>query len=280
MSKFKIAIQGIEGSFHHAAAKKYFGKNTDVFICTSFREVVQHVANQSDIGAGVLAIENSNAGSILPNYLLLEKNSVQIVGEINLKISQNLLVNPGTELVQIKEVHSHPMALQQCSEYLSNHKWKLIESQDTAFSAAFIKKSPKKGMACIASNFAANLFELTSLKNNIQNEKYNLTRFLILQKDYQSVIDGSENKASIIFWVPHKKGSLSQVLSIFKKYQINLSKIQSVAIPGSHFLYSFHADLEFNKLRQFELAMLQLKKIATKLKIYGLYHRNDKIYIS
>lgn len=277
-NKLKIAIQGLEGSFHHAAAKKYFGTQTEIVVCSTFREVVKRTAIQTDIHAGVMAIENSNAGSILPNYFLLEKNPVQIIGELNLKISQNLLVNPGVAFDQIKEVHSHPIALQQCSEYLAQQRWKLIETQDTAFSAAFIKKSKSKLMACVASNFAAKLFNLSILKKNIQNEKYNLTRFLILQKDFESVIDGSENKASIIFWIPHQKGSLCKALEIFKNHNINLSKIQSVAIPGSHFQYSFHADLEFHRLSQFESAILKLKKMTSQLKIYGLYKRNEKLF--
>jgi prephenate dehydratase len=276
--KIKVAIQGLEGSFHHAAALKYFGKNADIFVCSSFREVVRRTANQKEIYAGVMAIENSTAGSILPNYQLLERNPVQIVGELNLRINQNLLVNRGAQLKDIKEVHSHPMALQQCSEFLTQYNWKLIESQDTAFSATFVKNTRSKHIACIAGDFAAKLFDLEIIKRGIQSEKYNLTRFLILQKDYQAVVDGSENKASILFCVHHVKGALYQILNVLARLDINLSKLQSVAIPGSHFNYSFHADLEFNNLDQFENAIRKIRPKTTKLKIYGLYSRSEKSF--
>jgi prephenate dehydratase len=273
MFKPKIAVQGIEGSFHHAAAIRYFGKNAEIFVCTSFREVVKRTGNQKNIHAGVIAIENSTVGSILPNYQLLENNPVQIIGEINLRINQNLLVNKNVKLREVTEVHSHPIALQQCAEFLAQHNWKLVESQDTAFSANYVKLSKAKHIACIASGFAADMFKLKILKKNIESEKYNLTRFLIIQKEFQSVIDGSENKASILFWTHHTEGALSRVLNILHKEGINLSKLQSVAIPGSHFNYSFHADLEFLKLKQFENAIHKIKQHTVHLKIYGLYSK-------
>lgn len=278
MNNAKIAIQGLEGSFHHAAALKYYGKRTEIYECSSFREVVKRTASQKDIYAGIIAIENSTVGSILPNYQLIESNPVQIIGEINLKINQNLLVNSNVQIKDIKEVHSHPMALQQCSEFLSQHNWKLVETQDTAFSAQYIKNSKTKKIACIASGFASDLFNLHTLKRNIQTEKYNLTRFLVLQKDFQTIINGNENKASILFWTKHAKGSLAKVLNVFVEQEINLSKLQSVAIPGSHFEYSFHADLEFKKLKHFETAIRRIKSHTTLIKINGLYSKNDKSY--
>lgn len=274
-----IAIQGLEGSFHHSAALKYFGKKAKVAVCSSFREVVTRTCKHNEISAGIIAIENTTVGSILPNYQLLENNPVQIVGEINLRINQNLIANRGVCLDDIREVHSHPMALQQCSEYLTQYPhWKLVESQDTAFSVNHIKQSQSKSIACIAGAFAATLFGLPILKKQIQTEKFNLTRFLVLQNDFRSVVEGNENKASVLFWINHSKGSLVKVLQILSREGINLSNLQSVSIPGSHFLYSFHTDWEFSSLKQFETAVKKIKPHTTKLKIYGIYTKESKVY--
>src|SRR5574340_170165 len=152
MSK-KIAIQGFEGSFHQAAARKFFGKEVEVICCSTFREVVKISDNRNKSDGGLMAIENSIAGSILSNYNLLQKSNLKIVGEIYLQIDQNLLVNPGVSLEEIREVHSHPMALLQCMDFLEKYKWKLIETEDTALSARHIHQNKSKHIAAIAGEF-------------------------------------------------------------------------------------------------------------------------------
>src|ERR1700710_1067819 len=156
----RIAIQGYEGSFHQVAARQFFGKDVTVFPCATFREVVKIAANNKESKGGVMAIENSIAGSILPNYNLLQKSNLQIVGEIYLQIEQNLLVNPGVKLEDIREVHSHPMAILQCIDYLEKYNWKLIETEDTALSAKHIHQHRSKHIAGIASKLSADLFQL------------------------------------------------------------------------------------------------------------------------
>lgn len=276
----KIAIQGYEGSFHHAAALKYFGEEIQIVGCSSFQKVVEETAYNNKIEFGIMAIENSTAGSILMNYQLIEKYPVKVIGEINLRIKQNLLVNKGVTINQVKEVHSHPMAIMQCQKSLLAYPWKLVETQDTAYSAQKLKKSESKSRACIASEFAARLYGLKILQKDIHSEKYNLTRFLVLHKlkEIEIELQGQKNKSSISFWIEHKRGSLLKVLQVIKLNKINLSKIQSVPIPGSHFNYCFHADLEFDHLNQLENTLFKLKKIVTHLKIYGIYSKSKQTF--
>src|SRR5882757_8172161 len=176
----KVSIQGYEGSFHQVAAQFYFGKNVEVIPCATFREVIKIAANKKESDGGVMAIENSIAGSILPNYTLLQKSNLKIAGEVYLPIKQNLLVNPGVQLKDIKEVHSHPMAILQSMDFLSKHNWKLIETEDTALSAKHIHQHKSKHIAGIAGKLAADLFNLDILVPNIHTQKNNYTRFLIL----------------------------------------------------------------------------------------------------
>ncbi len=271
---FKVSIQGYEGSFHQAAAIKFFGKHTKVLPCAAFADVIKAVSVK-DCDAGVMAIENSIAGSILPNYNLLQKSNLSITGEIYLHISQNLLVNNNVELHDIKEVHSHPMALQQCLSYLEKHNWKLIETEDTALSAKHIHKHKSKHIAAIASKFAAELFNLKILAPNIHTMQNNYTRFLLLQRTNELKPIIQANKASVNFHTDHSKGSLAKVLTKIADTDVNLSKLQSFPIPGSNFKYSFHADLEFDSLQQFETVIKNIKGLTNYLKIYGVY-KNGK----
>ena len=156
----KISIQGFEGSFHQVAARQFFGNDVEIICCSTFREVVKIASDKNESDGGIMAIENSLAGSILPNYNLLQKSHLKIVGEVYLKINQNLLINPGVKLEDIREVHSHPMALLQCMDYLENHNWKLIETEDTALSAKHIHQHRSKHIAAIASKLAAELYQL------------------------------------------------------------------------------------------------------------------------
>ncbi|HVX27080.1 MAG TPA: prephenate dehydratase [Parafilimonas sp.] len=271
----KVSIQGYEGSFHQMAAQKFFGKQTTVLPCATFNDVIKTTTSK-EADAGIMAIENSIAGSILPNYNLLQKSNLVIIGEVYLQIDQNLLVNNDVRLEDIKEVHSHPMALQQCFSFLEKYNWKLIETEDTALSAKHIHQHKSKHIAAIASKLSAELFNLKIIAPNIHTMKNNYTRFLVLQNlnDAQKV--NNANKASVNFHTDHSKGSLAKVLTNIADADINLSKLQSFPIPGSNFKYSFHADLEFDNIAQFESVIETMKSITDYLKIYGVY-KNGKL---
>ncbi len=272
----RVAIQGYEGSFHQMVARLFFGKDVDVITCATFKEVVRIAGNKKESDGGVMAIENSIAGSILPNYNLLQKSNLKIIGEVYLQINQHLLVNPGVTLEDIREVHSHTMALQQCYDFLDQYKWKLVETEDTALSAKHVHQHKSKHIAAIASKLAAELYELEMIAPNIHTLKNNYTRFLILQPE-EAVIEVTDaDKASLNFHTDHSRGSLARVLTAIAEGGINLSKLQSFPIPGSDFKYSFHADMEFDNLEQFNDVMKAIKPITEHLKIYGVYRRGNR----
>jgi len=269
----RVSIQGYEGSFHQVAAQQFFGKNVQVLPCATFRDVIKIASNKKESDGGVMAIENSIAGSILANYNLLQKSNLKIIGEIYLQIKQNLLVNPGVKLEDIREVHSHTMALQQCYDFLDKHKWKLVETEDTALSAKHVHQHKSKHIAAIASKLAAELFQLEVLAPGIQTMKNNYTRFLMLQRQDVAQTINDANKASVNFQTDHSRGSLAKVLTRIADGGINLSKLQSFPIPGSDFKYSFHADMEFDTTDQFEIVVDQIRPLTEELKIYGVYKR-------
>jgi prephenate dehydratase len=271
----RVTIQGYEGSFHQEAARKFFGKLVQVIPCATFREVVKIGASKKESDGAVMAIENSIAGSILPNYNLLQKSNLKIAGEVYLQIKQNLLVNHGVKLEDIKEVHSHTMALQQCYDFLDKYKWKLVETEDTALSAKHIHQHKSKHVAAIASKLAAELYNLHVIAPGIQTMKNNYTRFLILQREDTVNEMADANKASVNFVTDHSKGSLARVLTKIAEGGINLSKLQSFPIPGSNFKYSFHADMEFETIEQFHKVIDDIKSATAELKIYGVY-KNGK----
>lgn len=273
----KVSIQGYEGSFHQVAAQQYFGKDVEVIPCATFREVVKIAGNKKESDGGLMAIENSIAGSILPNYSLLQKSNLRIVGEVYLPIKQQLLVNPGVQLEDIREVHSHHMAIQQCLEYLDKYDWKLVETEDTALSAKKLHQHKSKHIAAIASKLAADLFELDVITPNIHTMKSNYTRFLVIQREDIAETVADANKASVNFNTDHSRGSLARVLTRIADGGINLSKLQSFPIPGSDWQYSFHADMEFDTLDQFETVISQIKPITTELKVYGVYKKGKAI---
>jgi prephenate dehydratase len=268
-----VAIQGYEGSFHQVAARQFFGPAVEVIPCANFRDVVKIASVKRKGGGGVMAIENSIAGSILPNYNLLQKSRLCIVGEIYLQIRQHLLVNPGVVLENIREVHSHPMAIQQCLEYLDHFDWKLVETDDTALSAKQIHQRHSKHAAAIASKLAADLFGLEVLASNIHTMKNNYTRFLIIRHEDLAEKVETADKASVNFHTDHSKGSLARVLSGIAEGGINLSKLQSFPIPGSDWEYSFHADMEFDSIEQFKRVIEAIKPITVGLRVYGVYKK-------
>jgi len=271
----KVSIQGYEGSFHQVAARQFFGSDVEVLPCDTFKEVIKLASNKKESDGAVMAIENSIAGSILANYNLLQKSNLKIIGEVYLHIRQNLMVNPGVKLEDIREVHSHTMALQQCYDFLDKHKWKLVETDDTALSAKHVHQHKSKHIAAIASKLAADLYQLDIIAPNIQTMKNNYTRFLVLQRQDATTVVADANKASVNFHTDHSRGSLARVLTKIAEGGINLSKLQSFPIPGSDFKYSFHADMEFENTHQFENVIEQLKPITEEIKIYGVYKRGE-----
>jgi len=267
----RVSIQGYEGSFHQVAARQFFGQEVEVIPCDNFRDVVKIAGNKKESDGGVMAIENSIAGSILPNYNLLQKSTLRIIGEVYLQIKQNLLVNPGVKLADIREVHSHPMAIQQCLEYLDKYNWRLVETEDTALSAKLLHQHRSKHIAAIASKLASELFQLEVLAPNIHTMKNNYTRFLILKREEEVTDIEDANKASVNFHTDHSRGSLARVLTRIADGGINLSKLQSFPIPGSDFKYSFHADMEFSDLVQFRRVLEDIRPFTESLRIYGIY---------
>ena len=270
----KISIQGFEGSFHQVAAQQFFGKTVEVITCATFRDVVKIASNKKESDGGVMAIENSIAGSILPNYNLLQKSNLKIIGEVYLHIKQQLLINPGVKLEDIKEVHSHPMALLQCMEYLEkNPQWKLVETEDTALSAKHVHQYHSKHIAAIASKLAADLYQLQIATPNVHTMKNNYTRFLVLQREKEAKPVEHADKASVNFFTGHSRGSLVKVLSVIADGGINLSKLQSMPIPGTDFMYSFHADMEFDSMDQFEKVITSVKNITENITVLGIYKK-------
>jgi prephenate dehydratase len=273
----KVTIQGYEGSFHQVAARQFFGKNVEVIPCATFKQVVQIGEDSKQSDGGVMAIENSIAGSILPNYNLLQKSKLQVIGEVYLSISQNLLVYPGVKLEEIKEVHSHPMAILQCLDYLENQDWKLVETEDTALSAKQVRQHKSKHVAAIASKFAAQLFDLDVIGPDIHTLKNNITRFLIMVPAKQKVEVEDADKASIYFQTDHSKGILSKVLAKIAQGGANLSKLQSMPIPGSTFKYGFYADIEFEQKKQLDKLLVELKSMTNSFKLFGLYKKGKVV---
>jgi len=269
----RVAIQGYEGSFHEEAVRIFFGEKTNILACARFQDVVKSAADPTLCDAALMAIENSIAGSILPNYSLLRQSDLVIVGEIYLQIRQNLVVNPGITLKDIKEVHSHPIAILQCMDFLNQYDWKLVETEDTALSAKHIHQRKSKHIAGIASSLAASLFQLEMLAPDIHTMKNNYTRFLVLYRKENAEIVKDANKASVTFQTDHSRGSLAKVLTLIAEAGINLSKLQSYPIPGSDWKYSFHADMEFENTREFDHVIRMIQPAISELKIYGVYRK-------
>ncbi len=271
----RIAIQGFEGSFHQIAAQGYFGKQTEVECCASFAELVRKVKQQPDVDAGVMAIENSIAGSILPNYSLLKNSNLHVNGEVYLQIKQHLMVLPGQTLEDIREVHSHPMALLQCMDFLEKHPHiKLVETEDTALSAKHVQQKKLKSTAAIAGKLAADIFGLDIIAPNIHTAKNNYTRFLVISRNGIEPAPDA-NKASVYFQTSHERGSLAKVLTKIADAGINLSKLQSFPIPAKEWNYYFHADMEFDDLELFNKGLSRITPLTEHLKVLGIYKKGN-----
>ncbi len=266
----KVAIQGIKGSFHHIVAEAYFGKNVELVECMSFGEMPVRLENR-EADVLIMAIENSIAGAILPNYALIDTYNLTINGEFYLPIEHHLLTVGEQKIEDIKEVYSHPMALLQCHQFFKQYPHiKLIEDKDTAFAAKRIAEKGEKGIAVIASSQAAEIYSLSVLFSNIQTIKNNYTRFFVLtnSKDKTSV---SANKASIKFQVGHQAGSLAEVLTIFAEHQLNLSKIQSMPVIETPWKYAFFADFTFGSYADYYDVINKIEEKVEQLQILGEY---------
>lgn len=267
----KIAIQGIKGSFHHQVVKEYFSENVDIDECLSFEELIDSlIAGKSD--QAVMAIENSIAGPIIPNYALIDKNNLHIIGEHYLNIQQNLMALKGQKIDDIKEVHSHPMALLQCMDFLKQYpNIKLIEDKDTAETARRIQEKQLSGIAAIASVTASEMYELDIIASSIQTIKNNMTRFVIIKKQNSFLPESEINRASIKFELDHKRGSLAAVLNVMSDCKLNLTKIQSLPKIETPWKYSFFVDVTFEKYEDFAKAKALLNIMAEYFKVLGEY---------
>lgn len=273
----RIAVQGIAGSFHEDAAVKYFDEKIEVVECKSFTSVCELI-DTDKVDFGVMAIENSIAGSLLKNYQLIRDFHLRITGEIYLHIQMNLLVSPGVKKEDITDIYSHPVALQQCVEYIEKYfpDAKLHEGMDTAAAAKMIATDKPKNAAAIANMRSAEMYKLEVLETGIETNKKNYTRFLILSKHGNPTEDS--NKASICFEVGHFYGALARVLNIFAVNKLNLNKIQSVPIIGKPNEYTIHVDIEWEESKNYDKAIHQVLKNTSSLSILGEYVRGE-IYI-
>ena len=271
----KIGIQGIKGSFHHQVALEYFDEQVDLDECLSFEVLVDNLLNNASTEA-VMAIENSIAGSIIPNYALIDKNDLHINGEYYLDIHQNLMALPNQNISEITEVHSHPMALLQCMDFLKNHPHiKLVEDKDTAETAHRIHKNQLVGIAAIASKVAASLYNLEIIAPEIQTINDNRTRFFIISKNKNEIVKENINKASIKFELDDTPGSLATVLNVMNNCKLNLTKIQSMPIIETPFQYSFFVDVVFEKYKHFEKAKKIVELMTTHFKVLGEYKNGN-----
>jgi prephenate dehydratase len=272
----KVAIQGIEGSFHHIVSQTYFEESVAVQPYLSFSEVVESLMSKtSDVA--IMALENSIAGSIIPNYAYINDQDLHITGEYFLEIQHNLMALKGQTIQEIKEVFSHPMALLQCKEFFKQHPHiKLIEDTDTAEVAKRISEGQLQGIAAIASEQAAQLFGLEILAKSIQTIKHNETRFVIVERSPISQNTALLNKASLKFLLDHKRGSLATMLNVMSYCNLNLTKIQSLPKIDTPWKYAFFVDITFDKFSDYEKGKAIMKLMAEEFKILGEYKNAKK----
>lgn len=273
--KRKVAIQGIAGSYHDIAAQKYYeGEEIEIIGCNSFKEVIKCIHNERTV-IGLMAIENTIAGSLLQNHELIRQSECSIIGEYKLRISHTLSALPGTTLSEITEINSHPIALMQCNDFLdSMPDVKLVEKDDTAMSARWIAENNLKGHAAICGKYAAEIYGLEVLAEGIETNKRNYTRFLTIADKWtaEDLMKGVEkNKSSIVFSLPHMAGSLSKILTILSFYDMNLTKIQSLPIIGREWEYLFYVNLTFSDYTRYKQSLDAIIPLTKDLKILGEY---------
>ena len=273
--KRKVAIQGIAGSYHDIAARRYFeGDEVETIPCNTFRDVIQSIKKDPSI-LGLMAIENTIAGSLLQNHELIRESGFSVIGEYKLRISHSLVALPGTKLEDVVEINSHPIALMQCTDFLDTlPNAKIVEKDDTASSARWIAEQHLKGHAAICGKLAAEIYGMEVLAEGIETNKRNFTRFVAIADRWTAdevMRDCVKNKASLVFAVPHVAGSLSRVLSVLSFYDMNLSKIQSLPIIGRDWEYLFYVNLTFNDYIKYRQALDAIRPLTKDLKILGEY---------
>ncbi|GHT02629.1 prephenate dehydratase [Bacteroidia bacterium] len=279
-----VAIQGVEGAYHEIAARTYFeergGEDIDILPCNQFKDVILAVKKDPNL-IGIMAIENTIAGSLLQNHELIRESDLVVVGEYKLRISHSFAALPDESMETITEVDSHPIALMQCGDFLKTMPHvKIVEGEDTALSAKLIAGKKLKGHAAICSRYAAELYGLKVLEEGIETNKRNFTRFLLLSNRWlaDEWVKASEiSKASVVFTLPHTEGSLSKVLTILSFYDINLTKIQSLPIIGREWEYLFYVDLTFKDLLKYKQGLDAVRPLTKDFKILGEYkEQKDK----
>jgi prephenate dehydratase len=271
----KVAIQGIAGSYHDIAARNYFeGEEIEIVGCNTFRDVISVIKNDPDT-IGLMAIENTIAGSLLQNHELIRESGLSIVGEYKLRISHSLVALPGSKIEDIVEVNSHPIALMQCADFLDTlPNAKVVEKGDTAMSARWISENNLKGHAAICGKQAAKIYNMEILAEGIETNKRNFTRFLVIADRWNvdDLLRGvQKNKSSVVFALPHTSGSLSKVLSVLSFYDMNLSKIQSLPIIGREWEYLFYIDLTFTDYTRYKQALDAIIPLTKDFRILGEY---------
>ncbi len=277
--KKKIAIQGVEGAYHEIAAREYFKQEEEIEIlpCNQFRDVISALKKDPTL-IGIMAIENTIAGSLLQNHELIRESDLAVIGEKKLRISHCLAALQGETIHDIKEINSHPIALMQCGNFLDTLPHvKVVETEDTALSAKLIAEKQLSGHAAICSKYAANLYGLNILSEGIETNKRNFTRFLLLSNRWNAeelLQDHVLSKSSVVFTLPHTEGSLSKVLTILSFYDINLTKIQSLPIIGREWEYLFYVDLSFGNYMRYKQALDAVRPLTKDFKILGEYEEN------
>lgn len=272
MNQEKVAIQGLKGSFHHEASNHFFGGTQQVVPCETFREVVESVT-QGRSSKGMMAIENSLAGCIIPNYQLLRKNEVEVVGEVGMRVHLNLLALKGSSLETIREVRSHQMALRQCGGFFNQFPHiRMVESFDTAGSVAEIASQQLEHVAAVAGSLAAKEYGLDIIREGIEDHNLNYTRFLIIQQKGKEQLKNA-NKVSIYFQTSHEPGALANALTVISGLGINLGKLQSHPVPSKNSLYGFYATLNLTDAEQLNDLQTMMKRMTLEFQILGAYRK-------
>ena len=273
--KKKVAIQGIAGCYHDIAARNYYeGEEIEIIPCNTFPDVISTIKKDPSV-VGLMAIENTIAGSLLQNHELIRESELKVTGDYKLRISHSLVALPGTSIHDITEVNSHPIALMQCTEFLNTlPNAKVVEKEDTAMSARWIAENHIEGHAAICGKLAAEIYGMEVLAEGIETNKRNFTRFLSIADRWvadEIMRDVDKNKSSLVFAVPHTSGSLSKVLAVLSFYDMNLTKIQSLPIIGREWEYLFYVDLTFTDYARYQKALDAIQPLTKDLKILGEY---------
>lgn len=276
----RIAIQGVSGAFHEIAARNYFNEEIGIIPCHTFKDLFDTIKKDPEI-IGVMAIENTIAGSLLSNHKLLSESNLKVVGEYKLRISHCIAALPDQSIDDITEAHSHPIALMQCEDFLDKHKHlKSVENADTALAAKEIAEGKIRGRAAICSTLAAQMYGLNILEKEIETNKRNFTRFLIISDKWTSdelLKNVIVNKSTLMFTLPHEEGSLAKVLSVLSFYHLNLTKIQSLPIIGREWEYQFYITVNFDNYTRYKQGIAAIEPLLKDFKVLGEYQSADTI---